>query len=433
MSHSFTRYKRSMLVCFELLKKIQINPDSEHESAYKLQEIVLKRIVQCEGRIRKYKRQRDLLKKSMADKDARLTKEKAKEVKQALLMIEQQIKANHNLIWIYREVGDGIAYTYIDAFDIKPLSFKQSPGFISRKKGARLERQILRASSKLGRPAIYIMNDLTNCLRYGDFTVALRNRVLTVIEAKSGKSKLLDERHERQFVEANNMLSYLKSDKTDRLYGESGQFSRVDAHESPVRNIAAINQLIDQCNKHGQASKLVERGLAYFVSRVNPDEYTFKIPRNSTDEWSLQFVNDYKYRNIGNYPFSLSIADPKNLFAFYNGEYVITILFNQSQFGRDLFRKGVTLINPDEVNFPNSPFNLDRMVCFAKDNSTDVIAGCSDHMFGRMFVEFLSFKWFRDEFLTGIKNLSILLEEQVQLMSNKTDGSALQQTNHDKF
>ena len=47
--------------------------------------------------------------------------------------------------------------------------FKQDAGFISGKVGLKLERNILKTSFKLG--ATVVMNDLTNTMRHGDFSL----------------------------------------------------------------------------------------------------------------------------------------------------------------------------------------------------------------------------------------------------------------------
>ena len=79
---------------------------------------------------------------------------------------------------------------YFDKWDIKPQSFKEPPGFVSEKAGLNFELRILRLVFSSGH--VEILNDLTNCLRYGDVSILARGRKL-IVEALSGHREPWDD------------------------------------------------------------------------------------------------------------------------------------------------------------------------------------------------------------------------------------------------
>ena len=117
------------------------------------------------------------------------------------------------LIVVFREIGDCLAFTYLDKYDIKPMAFKQSPGFVSGKKGTRFERRCLRRIFANG--TIAILNDLTNCLRYGDLTVPVGG-MPNLMELKSGKAS--GWRDDRQIERLSRLSVYLTTDRVTDWY-----------------------------------------------------------------------------------------------------------------------------------------------------------------------------------------------------------------------
>jgi hypothetical protein len=76
------------------------------------------------------------------------------------------------ILLVLRDIGDAVAFTYIDKWDIKPLCLAKEPaGFISGKEGLRLELNIFRYLKSKNK--ICILNDITNSIRHGDITVPM--------------------------------------------------------------------------------------------------------------------------------------------------------------------------------------------------------------------------------------------------------------------
>ncbi|NNU33417.1 hypothetical protein HK413_03250 [Mucilaginibacter sp. S1162] len=149
-----------------------------------IQERLIVQITDTENRIRKARAGIKRIKHELTNKHS---KEIATALKKEIEYQNDQIDLSERLLFVYRSIGDAMAYTFISRHDIKPLSEKQHAGFISNKKGNRFERQVLRLAFNRG--AIAILNDLTNYLRYFDITIIKDHNVWLPLELKSGKKK----------------------------------------------------------------------------------------------------------------------------------------------------------------------------------------------------------------------------------------------------
>lgn len=74
-----------------------------------------------------------------------------------------------------KEIMDALAYTLFSKFDLKNLGFGENTGYISGKKGLDKELEVLEKLLTNGR--IAILNDLTNCIKCGDITEQLDDRI----------------------------------------------------------------------------------------------------------------------------------------------------------------------------------------------------------------------------------------------------------------
>src|ERR1044071_5550429 len=194
-------YKRLLLYLFEKIQILNKHPEANTELCFELQVRLIQRITYVERQIRKLRQHIAGNKRHLKTRwPTLLSKMQASEIKEEINYSHYLIDKYQELLVIFRHIGDAIAFTYINKWDIKPLAFKQSPGFLSGKKGTRLERKILRLVFKIGKVAI--LNDLTTCLRYGDLTIPHQEHFL-IVEAKSSKNK--NARVERQLGDLNKI------------------------------------------------------------------------------------------------------------------------------------------------------------------------------------------------------------------------------------
>lgn len=170
-----SRHKQTLIRLFTQCQKIYANPQESGKDCLDVQETLIRKITYIESRIRDRKEAIKKLKNQMGKSEIRLSKEEARKTKDKIENYHYQIDRYQDLATVYRNVGDALAFSYIDKWNIKPLAIKEAPGSLSRKKGSRLERKILRRAFALGR--IVLLYNITNCLRFGDITVPKKREI----------------------------------------------------------------------------------------------------------------------------------------------------------------------------------------------------------------------------------------------------------------
>lgn len=118
-----------------------------------------------EGRIRKEKARAASFRKSFGPNEPRKSREAAAKTKRLIQRSEDAVDDLQRIWRILHEVGDALAFSLIDGWDIKAVAFRPNPGFILGKAGFRAELACARSLWAQGHFAI--LNDTTTCLRFG--------------------------------------------------------------------------------------------------------------------------------------------------------------------------------------------------------------------------------------------------------------------------
>jgi hypothetical protein len=314
-----------------------------------------------------------------------------------------------DLMFIYRMVGDAIAYIYLDRYDIKPLSIKESPGFLTKKKGLRLELYFVRTALRRGRVAI--LNDLTNCLRYADITLPKKNGKADFAEVKSGKLRF--PRDERQIEKLKEMADYLGIDKPISLYGYTDQkFRRVSLVRHPTEHVTEINSLLRRSRRSGVARKEVEAGLHYLVFRqgVTDPEMILGPLEGKIDRPSLLMLTTAREYWPSYYSLMLSCRNPDDLLDIVFGEAFIWVVLSFGEVERQLQARGIRVENEPE----GSDFQLTLTHGPPHEGAVSKIG---THFLFRLVTEFVSLAWLIDEIATIPDRLA--LEEDDANSSNE--------------
>lgn len=248
-----------------LLKKLQEDPFKQPQICLQLQEKLITAISVLETRIRKCKSRIVLLKRRLSTKEQRNTKAESAKIKDQIERTGAIIAEYKYIYSLYKSIGDGIAFLYINRFDLKPQNFKESIGYITKKKGTRLERRLMRYSLKNG--TICILNDLTNVLKYFDLTVVKEYNVWIPIEVKSGNSKNAVQAHKGSVL-----MEYLLNDKPTDIYRRGKVQHRMSTPTDPIDNIKAINITIRNIRKTGLSIIEVEPGLSLVIGLLSEFE-----------------------------------------------------------------------------------------------------------------------------------------------------------------
>jgi len=385
-------YKRSLLKLSHLQHELQEDPLPNKHKCLLVQEEVLTILMRIEMKIREHRRIMKELRRCLGlGRESVIDKAEAKRIKDAIWWHGSRIKEYQLLLITFRTIVDGLAFIYFDKWDIKPLSFKERSGFISEKAGLDFELRILRLAFSSGHVAI--LNDLTNCLRYGDVTIVAKGRKL-IIEAKSGRGG--NARVRRQKSELENIAEYLTSGKSDKLRaiaGIEGEFTRVAIHGPEVDHRDRLNSIIS-CAR-GSVDKCcmeeIEPGLYYGATYVADRKVLGTLIDKPPGSVIISSTNELKYSGLGYYPFSLSIYDPEAWYDFCSGRLMLIVAVETRVIEDKLSRHGISVKITGEWN--RFPMELTGKVSGAESNKS-LVGG---HFFGRLFYEFLSLDWLLEE------------------------------------
>jgi len=398
-----SRHRKSLVALFSDLQKLRQNPE-DIALCFSIQEQLVSRICRTEYRIRGLKENNVPLNRLV--NHGRLPRE-------YVLKLKAQVERNlmrktelQNLLFILRAIGDGIAFIYLDKWDIKPFCLsKEHAGFISGKSGLRLELEFFRARKADGFPCI--LNDITNSLRYGDIT-CIKGGLPTIFEVKSSPPDRGNPRTQRQIDRARKLLKYFEDDQAEGVYPGQGsailnRCELVVEEEHHRKKLTAL--IIEAFALKKNLTNIIEDGLYYHVSASVRTGLASLSQVPEGRHICAFFLNADKYVAQAYYPFTLSISNPESLFAFYAGLCVITVFIDFDVIKRELAKRGI-----------QTSFNLDGeddFVCLQGDAPTYRMQ-VSRHFFGRVAAEFLSLKWILQE-------LAGQVERYVKKSSSPTD------------
>lgn len=390
-----SHHKQTLISLFEKCYKIYSKPQESAKECLEVQEVLIQKISYIERKIRERRREIKALKSELGGREVRLSKDDARKAKDKIKRCQYQIDEYQDLIMIYRDVGDALAFSYIDRWDIKPLSIKEAPGTLSGKSGSRLERKILRKTFSLGH--IVLLNDITNCLRYGDITVP-KNGKFMVIEAKSGKHQT--ERDVRQAAEANKLLNFLVTDNTDNLYKQDGIFQRVGFGEEEKHYRDKVKELIFEAIKNETSVAEVENGLFYIVSTHFKPEVASDLFKKCVGRPLAGLITR---SNTGKayFPILLTIQDSELAYRFYNGQISIVTILDLGVIENKL--------RSHNLNFHFIENDEDWMAEITKNETPIMKIGRP--LWHRLYSEFISLDWFINEIILHLVKSLVLYPE----------------------
>ncbi len=396
-----TYYNRTLSKLFADLQLVRAKPLESQGTCLEIQETLIQKITYMERKIQKFKAQvREYTGFLKTKHSTPLTKDEAKLLKSEIEYSQYLIDEYQNLQQIFRSIGDGLAFIYLDTWDIKPMAFKQSAGALSGKKGARLERKVLRKIIKSGK--IAILNDLTNCLRHGDITV-IEDSLPQIFEVKSSKAR--NDRTKRQIENIEKVLEYLYTDSAEGLYGSKLKIQRTAGHSKAKYHADELNKVIDEALVKGHSWLKIEDGLYYFADLAPGSSKISEVIAKCVAPPIVCFLNMDKYAHRAYIPLALSIKNSKALLKFYAGELMLLVFIDPSVMVEHLNSKGFALEFDKEGDYALTVRSLSE----SEDKSG--ILNISHHMFSRISYEFLSLKWFLNDIVYRFPKLRTLAED----------------------
>jgi hypothetical protein len=391
------RYKQWLLALFQQVNKLREDPLDNRLLALEIQEQLLQRIGRAERLIRRIRRENKLIKITLAQKSTQ--RDLARKSKARHLAGQERIEQQRTLILLLRSIGDSIAFIYGDRWDLKQMGLKEESGFITGKRGTRLERKILRKSFEVG--ATVVMNDLTHTLRHGDITVFRPDlwpeggSPFQVIEAKSGRGGE-NARKSRQLAAIKQMFDYLTTDKRE---ADGGFWQRVSVIEHPQYHFGEATRMMTTLPQAGWLMEEVEPGLHYVLIDCARETKEYDSIFGDLFIRSRAFmisVNSMKEQSLAYYPFPLSIHNPEALFRFYNGEFVMFVIVDLERVNEVLTQDSIRVTPSGNDEYP-------WLVSWTAEDSTleRGISYVGFHPIGRLGAEFLRLDWLLRNMVAG--------------------------------
>lgn len=321
-------YKNFMIEMVSSLRELN-NDKSNFRLLLNIQRALVNKLIYVENRILKLNQEYNIVNKLLSQRG--LLKSDAKNLKKRKAIIKDRKDEYLWLLFVFRTIGDGIAFSYLDKWDIRPLAFKdnapdykESPGFMSGKAGLQMELKKLRSAIDHGVPAL--LTDITNCIRHGDICL-LGAGMPRLMEVKSSKNS--NARVFRQAEGLKNVQSYIDKDISFGLRGYS-MLQRHPMNSPEINYTETLNELIEIALRDRFSCREVEPGVVYYVQLANVDLKNFQECSQKIRLPFLYYLNQLKNDEqwIYYYPFTLSIRNSQYVYKFLCSEIQIIVLID---------------------------------------------------------------------------------------------------------
>jgi hypothetical protein len=242
-----------------LLNKIQNNPH-DLSALRGLQSFLLRQVITVEHRIKRLKKAKGRM---LSPKRKGSTKAKSTVLKKFVSKVEDRIQDLHQLLFLWKCFGDGIACVYQSSYSLKHLYFdgeyvvKSEPGFMLGKAGFINEYRLLRKALAMNVPAV--LSDLTNVIRHGD--ICLMGAADPVpVEVKSSANT--NARVRKQQEQLRILHEFFRDDGAVIFRGLPNT-KRIEVSAPLVSYEEQINECMSDAQRYGTAVMRPEAGLAY--------------------------------------------------------------------------------------------------------------------------------------------------------------------------
>lgn len=242
-----------------LLQKIQEDP-YDLFAVRGLQSFLLRQIISVEHRVKRLKNARSRLASS---KRKGSTKARSAILKTLVSGVENRIQDLHQLLFLWKCFGDGIACVYQSPYSLKHLYFdgeyvvKSDPGFMLGKTGFMNEYRLMRRALAMNVPAI--LSDLTNIVRHGDICLLGASDPVPV-EVKSSANT--NARVRRQHEQLRILHEFFRDDGAAIFRGVPNT-KRIEVSTPLVSYEEQINECMSDAQRYGTAVMRPEAGLTY--------------------------------------------------------------------------------------------------------------------------------------------------------------------------
>jgi hypothetical protein len=376
-------YEKPILRVAGLLRSLERDPD-DLDTLISIQRELIRLIKRSEARVAHWRKVSQQLKKQL--RGGGLTRAEADVVRSRLEGCREKIEGHQYLKFIWKCFGDGVAFIYLDKHALKHTYFrtdvyerKQDSGALLGKTGLEREWEIVKALARRGIPAL--LCDLTETIRHGDVCILIGPDPAS-FEVKTSEN--VNSRVERQVQSLKDLRGFFERDEATNFRGLQ-HISRHVLEPPEVTHLDALNQcILDSEGKPGLAVS-PEQGLHYLCLRnAGGSDDVFQGLINEHSEFCT--LNATKTAKCWHayYPFTLSIRDPRLLYGFIRGDYVLAVVLDRNELKRQLAERGIEVAMPATGDW----------ALWLRNPDPEAVHAVSRHLFGRLFYEFQSLAWF---------------------------------------
>lgn len=407
------RRKKAFYRLVGLLREVESNLDNI-AAVKTLNLALLKEITRDERHIARHKAAINETTRSL--KADRPSKENAAALRAKIRRVRGYVKQYQDQIYIWKSIGDGLAYAYISSFNIKHTFFetdsagvKPTAGVINGKEGLRQELILLKSALDHGVPAV--LCDITNIIRYGDVCL-LGAADPFPIEVKS--QIWLNQRGLRQKAKMEALHGFLKNDYAEGFRGVP-EVRRVEMTVPFHDCVDAMNACVTNAIKDGHCVLCPERGLTYIAMTDGAVDET--IGALNLQFQVVSHLNMDKtektwapYRSFVN-----TIYDIDALYEFVTGNLSIFVCVDAAYLCQQIVVPGWTVSVVDDPD----------IAIIASEKQGRGRMAVSRQMMGRLIYEFVSLEWFAAHERDAMDGLKKTMKVQIPTVFDANLGDVL--------
>lgn len=325
---------------------------------------------------------------------------------------EHAIGVVKGMSYVIRDVADGIAWRSLD-YDrvmLHELAFAPQTGHIDSTSA--LAELTEAAQHVVATGDVVILNDLTNCLRYGDFT-SIHGQHVGIHEVKAGTASKKDRRAKRQKQRTANVIEFLN--RGEKI-GRWGKQRLLRTKTIPRSHLSALSSMVSVARSDGECSARLSDCLAVQVfdtgimaERFAADELDLnKLLKNPFDQVKLSLTS-HNLSMFGRFtanaaPISIYPLSDEDCIDILSGRMWVVTYFNLGNLIRCVRRKGLDMIFPDEKEIQAAPkllpgqvpdHELDHPIRIGRPNGPGMHMSLA--VLARMLRELLDEESFADE------------------------------------
>lgn len=253
---------------------------------------------------------------------------------------------------VIKQIADGIAWRALsyDRPTIYQLSLKPQTGHLEL---GSIQQEVDSADAHVENTGeTVVINDLTNFLRFGDFT-SIGPDSVSIAECKGGRAARRSRRARRQRQQLDSTLDFLNTGVRESETGVEKLFRH---STEPRSHLAAVGELIREAKQKGAAHARLSRCLAVdvFYTELLPDVSSQKEMRKlvhnpfeqsprATSHSSLDFFARFS-RNLA--PYSIYPFSDRDCTDIMTGDVWLWTYFNERNLARCLQRRGLLVTLP---------------------------------------------------------------------------------------